>query len=134
VDHIAAKPRYLDVSIPPGVRRRIPVDRTHHAFAYVFAGAGAFRDASEPQAILTEDATDAMAQPLYQASNRALVLFDPCDEVTVEAGESGLRFLLVSGAPFAEPVAWRGPIVMNTPEELREAYAQLRDGTFIAAT
>jgi redox-sensitive bicupin YhaK (pirin superfamily) len=134
VDHIAAKPRYLDVSIPPGVRRRIPVDRTHHAFAYVFAGAGAFRDASEPQAILTEDATDAMAQPLYQASNRTLVLFDPCDEVTVEAGESGLRFLLVSGAPFAEPVAWRGPIVMNTPEELREAYAQLRDGTFIAAT
>ena len=134
VDHIAAKPRYLDVSIPPRVRRRIPVDRSHHLFAYVFAGAGAFRDASEPQAILTEDATDAVAEPGYQASNRTLVVFDPCDEVTVEAGETGVRFLLVSGAPFGEPVAWRGPIVMNTPEELRDAYAQLRDGTFIAAT
>ena len=134
VDHIAAKPRYLDVSIPPRVRRRIPVDRSHHLFAYVFAGAGVFRDASEPQAILTEDATDAVAEPGYQASNRTLVVFDPCDEVTVEAGETGVRFLLVSGAPFGEPVAWRGPIVMNTPEELRDAYAQLRDGTFIAAT
>ena len=134
VDHIAAKPRYLDVSIPPRVRRRIPVDRSHHLFAYVFPGAGVFRDASEPQAILTEDATDAVAEPGYQASNRTLVVFDPCDEVTVEAGETGVRFLLVSGAPFGEPVAWRGPIVMNTPEELRDAYAQLRDGTFIAAT
>jgi len=134
VDHVAAKPRYLDVSIPPGVSRRIPVDRTHHVFAYVFAGAGAFRDASDPQAILTELVTDVVAEPVYQASNRTLVLFDPCDEVTVEAGESGLRFLLVSGAPFGEPVAWRGPIVMNTPEELRQAYAQLRDGTFVAAS
>jgi redox-sensitive bicupin YhaK (pirin superfamily) len=134
VDHIAANPRYLDVSVPPRVRRCIPVDRTHHQFAYVFAGAGAFRDASEPQPILTEYATEPTSEPVYQASNRTLVMFDPCDEVTVEAGEPGVRFLLVSGRPFGEPVAWRGPIVMNTPEELREAYAQLRDGTFIAAT
>lgn len=131
VDHIAAQPMYLDVSIPPGLRKRLPVDHTHHVFAYVFAGVGAFRDASEPQPVLTEDAT---AESVYQASNRTLVLFDSCDEVTVEAGETGLRFLLVSGIPFGEPIAWRGPIVMNTPEELREAYAQLRDGTFIAAT
>jgi len=134
VDHIAANPRYLDVSVPPRVRRRIPCDRSHHLFAYVFAGTGAFRDASEPQAILTEDATKPTAEPVYQVSNRTLVVFDPCDEVTVEAGETGVRFLLVSGSPFGEPVAWRGPIVMNTPEELREAYAQLREGTFIAAT
>jgi len=134
VDHIAANPRYLDVSVPPRIRRRIPVDRTHHLFAYVFAGVGAFRDASEPQAILTEDATEPTSKPVYQASNRTLVMFEPCDEVTVEAGETGVRFLLVSGSPFGEPVAWRGPIVMNTPEELREAYAQLREGTFIVAT
>ncbi len=110
------------------------MERTQHLFAYVFAGVGAFRDASEPQAILTEDATEPTSKPVYQASNRTLVMFEPCDEVTVEAGETGVRFLLVSGSPFGEPVAWRGPIVMNTPEELREAYAQLREGTFIVAT
>jgi redox-sensitive bicupin YhaK (pirin superfamily) len=60
-----------------------------------------------------------------------LVLFDTGDEVTVQAGDAGIRFLLVSGEPIAEPVAWRGPIVMNTDEELRRAYAELRDGTFI---
>jgi len=134
VDHIAANPRYLDVSVPPGLRRHIPVDRTHHLFAYVFAGVGAFRDASEPQPVLMENTTEPMEEPTYPVGNRTLVVFDSCDEITVEAGETGVRFLLVSGSPFGEPVAWRGPIVMNTPEELREAYAQLRDGTFIAAT
>jgi len=59
------------------------------------------------------------------------VLFDSGDAITVQAGEAGLRFLLVSGRPLEEPVAWRGPIVMNTDEELRRAYAELRDGTFI---
>ena len=66
-----------------------------------------------------------------EAGNRSLVLFDSGDEITVQAGEAGLRFLLVSGRPLEEPVAWRGPIVMNTDEELRRAYAELRDGTFI---
>jgi redox-sensitive bicupin YhaK (pirin superfamily) len=63
--------------------------------------------------------------------NRSLVLFDRGDEVTVQAGPQGIRFLLVSGKPLEEPVAWQGPIVMNTPEELRQAYAELRNGTFI---
>jgi len=66
-----------------------------------------------------------------QAGNRSLVLFDRGDEVTVQAGENGIRFLLVSGTPIEEPVAWYGPIVMNTPDELRRAYAELQDGTFI---
>jgi len=59
------------------------------------------------------------------------VLFDNGDEVTVQAGDEGIRFLLVSGKPIEEPVAWRGPIVMNTQDQLRQAYAELRDGTFI---
>ncbi|MDH3456604.1 MAG: pirin family protein, partial [Gemmatimonadota bacterium] len=63
--------------------------------------------------------------------NRSLVLFDRGDEVMVQAGNEGIRFLLVSGEPLQEPVAWRGPIVMNTDEQLRHAYAELRAGTFI---
>jgi len=63
--------------------------------------------------------------------NRSLVLFDRGDEVTVQAGDAGIRFLLVSGKPIEEPVAWYGPIVMNTQDELRRAYAELQDGTFI---
>ena len=66
-----------------------------------------------------------------ETGNRSLILFDKGDEVTVQAGESGIRFLLVSGEPIEEPVAWAGPIVMNTDDELRRAYAELRDGTFI---
>ncbi|MEE9473033.1 MAG: pirin-like C-terminal cupin domain-containing protein, partial [Acidimicrobiia bacterium] len=67
-----------------------------------------------------------------EAGNRSLVPFDRGDEVTVQAGEEGIRYLLVSGKPIEEPVAWHGPIVMNTQQELQQAYAELRDGTFIA--
>jgi redox-sensitive bicupin YhaK (pirin superfamily) len=63
--------------------------------------------------------------------NRSLVVFDSGDEVTVEAGPEGVRFLLVSGRPIREPIAWHGPIVMNTEAELREAVGELRAGTFI---
>jgi redox-sensitive bicupin YhaK (pirin superfamily) len=127
---VAADPRYLDVSVPPGVRKRIPVDRAHHAFAYVFAGSGTFRDASAPQAVRNE--LEGLAAPSAgETGNRSLVLFDRGDEVTVQAGDEGIRFLLVSGRPLEEPVAWQGPIVMNTPEELRQALAELRSGTFI---
>jgi redox-sensitive bicupin YhaK (pirin superfamily) len=66
-----------------------------------------------------------------EVENRSLVLFDRGDAVTIQAGEAGIRFLLVSGEPIEEPVAWYGPIVMNTPDELRQAYAELNDGTFI---
>ena len=68
---------------------------------------------------------------LRSADNRSLVLFDRGDEVVVQAGDEGIRFLLVSGKPLEEPVAWYGPIVMNTQDELRQALSELRDGTFI---
>jgi redox-sensitive bicupin YhaK (pirin superfamily) len=123
--------RYVDISVPPGKLRRIQVETTRNAFAYVFAGAGTFRDASSPRAVLTESAVDPNAEPVYDARNHSLVLFDRGDEIVVQAGPEGIRFLLVSGKPLSEPVAWHGPIVMNTDEELRQAIAELHAGTFI---
>ena len=133
VEGVAADPRYLDVWVPPGVQKSFPVESSRHAFAYIFEGSGTFRDASAPRGVLTERVGEGESGPavLEQAGNRSLVLFDSGDEITVQAGAAGLRFLLVSGRPLEEPVAWRGPIVMNTDEELRRAYAELRDGTFI---
>lgn len=131
VDGIAADPRYLDVWVPPGRRVTLPVETSRHAFAYVFEGAGTFRDASQPFDVRTEGVGALDAPGLEETGNRSLVLFDRGDEVTVQAGEAGIRFLLVSGKPIEEPVAWYGPIVMNTREQLREAVAELQEGTFI---
>ena len=131
VDGVAADPRYLDISVAPGVRKVLPVETSRHAFAYVFAGSGAFRDASAPQGVLTETAGDPSPATRADTGDRSLVLFDRGDEVVVQAGEQGIRFLLVSGKPLEEPVAWYGPIVMNTNEELRQAWSELREGTFI---
>jgi redox-sensitive bicupin YhaK (pirin superfamily) len=123
--------RYVDISVPPGRSKRIHVETTRNAFAYVFAGAGSFRDASAPQAVLTESGVDPNATPVYDAKNHSLVLFDRGDEISVQAGPEGIRFLLVSGRPLEEPVAWYGPIVMNTQTELNQAVRELQNGTFI---
>jgi quercetin 2,3-dioxygenase len=132
VEGVAADPRYLDVSVPPGRGKTLPVETERHAFAYVFEGSGTFSSASQPFGVLTERVGDGNGTPIHErAGNRSLVLFDRGDEVTVQAGEEGIRFLLVSGKPIEEPVAWYGPIVMNTEAELEQAYAELRNGTFI---
>ena len=132
VDGTAAEPRYLDILVPAGRRKTLPVETTRHAFAYVFEGSGRFSGASQPFGVLTEKETpDGETMIREQTGNRSLVLFDSGDEVTVEAGESGIRFLLVSGKPIEEPVAWHGPIVMNTKAELQQAVTELRNGTFI---
>ncbi len=131
VEGVAADPRYLDVSVGPRQRKRLAVDRASHAFAYVFAGSGTFRDASAPQGVRNELAGDAGLIDRGEAGNRSLILFDRGDEVVVQAGDEGIRFLLVSGRPLEEPVAWYGPIVMNTQAELRQAVSELRAGTFI---
>ena len=148
VEGVAADPRYIDVFVPPGKQKRLKVDRTHNAFAYVFAGSGTFKDASAPRTVQTEEVgesstvnanvTDAEAswqraerEQRGEVGNRGLVLFDRGDEVVVQAGDEGIRFLLVSGAPIEEPVAWYGPIVMNTQEQLQQAYKDLQDGSFI---
>ncbi len=132
VEGVAADPRYLDIFVPPGKRKTLPVELGRHAFAYVFEGAGSFADSSKPFGVLTEKGT-ATGETLVRerTGNRSLVLFDSGDEVTVQAGDEGIRFLLVSGKPIEEPVAWYGPIVMNTDAELQKAVIELRDGTFI---
>jgi redox-sensitive bicupin YhaK (pirin superfamily) len=131
VEGVAADPIYVDISVPPGREKRIAVDRARHAFAYVFAGSGRFPHASDPRAILTEAADGSDRVEYSAAGNRSLVLFDRGDEIVVQAGDDGIRFLLVSGKPIEEPVAWYGPIVMNTEAELKQAFQELRQGTFI---
>jgi redox-sensitive bicupin YhaK (pirin superfamily) len=152
VDGVAADPRYLDVSVPPGKKKTLKVETDRHAFAYVFEGSGHFGGASQPFGVLTEKEaaggethissgarSDAKPVPTFAdralvretTGNRSLVVFDSGDEVTVQAGDQGIRFLLVSGKPIEEPVAWYGPIVMNTKEEIRQAVSDLQNGTFI---
>ncbi|MEM1161512.1 MAG: pirin family protein [Pseudomonadota bacterium] len=133
VDGVAAEPRYLDIAVPAGVRRRFKVEVERHAFAYVFEGSGTFRDASDPFGVLTEKEGPNGEELLIRETtgNRSLVVFDQGDEIVVQAGDEGIRFLLVSGKPIKEPVAWYGPIVMNTEGELRQAVRDLQSGTFI---
>jgi redox-sensitive bicupin YhaK (pirin superfamily) len=129
VEGVAADPRYLDIFVPPGKKKTLKVEVERHAFAYVFEGSGTFRDASTPFGVLTEKSDDSIVRETV--GNRSLVLFDRGDEVTVQAGDEGMRFLLVSGKPIKEPVAWYGPIVMNTEDQLRQAISELNAGTFI---
>lgn len=131
VDGIAADPIYVDVSVAPGEKKSLPIETSRHAFAYVFSGTGTFSNASGPLAVPTEAIEWLDTKPPAEADNRSLVLFDRGDEVTVQAGEEGVRFLLVSGRPLQEPVAWYGPIVMNTQEQLRQAFRELEQGTFL---
>ena len=132
VDGIAADPQYLDVFVPAGVKKTLPIDTYRRAFAYVFEGSGAFADASQPTGVLLEK--EVMGEEVNirdMSGNRTLIRFGTGDEITVQAGEEGIRFLLISGAPLQEPVAWHGPIVMNTREEILKAMSDLRNGSFI---
>ena len=131
VEGIAADPRYLDVTVPAGKKKRLKVDLTSNAFAYVFEGSGDFRDSSAPTGVLTERHAEDDNPVRSMTGNRSMVMFGSGDEVTVQAGDQGIRFLLVSGKPIEEPVAWYGPIVMNTKDELQTALTELRNNTFI---
>jgi redox-sensitive bicupin YhaK (pirin superfamily) len=108
-------PEYLDVTLEPGSMLAHPVPADHNVFAYLFQGDGRF---------------GAEARPI-DAGTGTVVLFGDGDSVAVTAGARGARFLLISGRPLHEPVAWRGPIVMNTQEELATAWRELDEGTFI---
>ena len=132
VDGIAADPQYLDIYVPPGVKKTLPVDTYRKTFAYIFDGSGAFDSASIPTGVLLEKEIRGEELNIRDMSgNRTLVSFDTGDFVTVQAGENGIRFLLISGKPIQEPVAWHGPVVMNTREELVQAFDELKNGTFI---
>ena len=132
VDGIAAEPEYLDIYIPPLKLKKFPFNTRRQGFAYIFEGEGNFHNASKPVGVKVEKEFQGQEIELRDLSgNRTLVVFDSGDEVAVQAGENGLRFLLISGTPIKEPVAWHGPIVMNSQEELRQAFNELNNGTFI---
>ncbi|GIL02597.1 MAG: hypothetical protein BroJett030_24960 [Alphaproteobacteria bacterium] len=132
VDGIAAEPSYFDIFVPAGKRKRFRIDTRRRAFAYVFEGSGRFDDASEPFGVLTEKEFQGRELVIREkVGNRSMVLFGAGDEVVARAGEEGMRFLLVAGAPLGEPIAWHGPIVMNTREELIQAMRELQNGSFI---
>jgi len=134
VDGIAADPLFLDVSIPPNGRKTLPVDTRANAFAYVFAGQGSFVDASTPIGVRVEKEVAGEELNIRDMTgNRTLVRFGNGDDVTIQAGQDGVRFLLIAGRPLQEPVAWHGPIVMNTQAELQQAMRDLQNGNFIKA-
>lgn len=118
VQDVVIDPEYLDVTLEPDSVFTHPTKPGHTVFAYVFDGQGSFGPPGDPE---TPDIL----------GDGALILFDDGKRVDVRSSEAGVRFLLVSGRPLGEPVAWRGPIVMNTKEELDTAFAEYRDGTFL---
>ena len=132
VDGIAADPLYLDIFVPAGILKRFTVDTYRNTFSYIFDGGGKFTDASKPQGVLLEK--EVMGEELSirdMSGNRTLVRFGTGKEIAVQAGDHGIHFLLVAGTPIQEPVAWHGPIVMNTREELLQAFDDLQNDRFI---
>ena len=132
VEGIAADPQYLDVAIPANTRKVLPVDAYRNAFAYVFEGQANFKNASTPVGVAVEKSINGDEVFLRDCSgNRTLVLFDTGDEIVVETRDEAVRFLLISGKALKEPVAWHGPIVMNTQQEIQQAMQDLQNGSFI---
>ena len=132
VEGIAADPQYLDISVPANTRKRFAIDAYRNAFAYVFEGSASFKDASNPIGVQIEKEVDGKEVMLRDYSgNRTLVLFDTGDEIVVQTRDEGVRFLLISGKALKEPVAWHGPIVMNTRQEIQQALHDLNNGSFI---
>jgi redox-sensitive bicupin YhaK (pirin superfamily) len=131
VTDIVIDPEYLDVTLPARSEFVHRTARGHTVFAYVIGGKGVFCNEKNPFAYdaLGENYFD-MERDAY-IHNGTAVLFGDGDQVTVSTQGEAVRFLLVSGKPIGEPVAWYGPIVMNTEEELQIAFDEYRDGTFI---
>ena len=131
VQDIVTEPEYLDVSVPAGAEFHHPIPPGHTAFAYVIEGAGYFdpeRDAYSHEVVGT-NYFDFDRQCV--CDNRTIVLYEDGAEVMISAAEGPVRFLLISGLPIGEPVAWYGPIIMNTQEELELAFKEYQEGTFI---
>ncbi|KPJ77778.1 MAG: pirin [Deltaproteobacteria bacterium SG8_13] len=131
VTDIVTEPTYLDIRVPADTEYVHPVKSGHTVFAYVIEGRGAFCREKEPFGYEVKGASYFDMQREALVGKETLVLFEPGDQVFVTTEEEPVRFLLVSGRPIGEPVAWQGPIVMNTQEELRVAFEDYRNGTFI---
>jgi redox-sensitive bicupin YhaK (pirin superfamily) len=131
VKDVVTRPEYLDVSVPAGRTFTHPTPRGHTVFAYVIGGKGVFCHESDPYtyASVGENYFDMKRERLI--GDRHLVSYGDGEKVSVSAEAEPVRFLLISGKPIGEPIAWQGPIVMNTQAELRVAFEELDRGTFI---
>ena len=131
VKDIVTDPEYLDITVPAASEFSLDTKPGHNVFAYVIDGKGYFCKEKKPFSyeMVGVNYFDMQADPFV--SNRTLVLFDNGDEIVVSTDSDPVRFLFVSGKPIGEPVAWYGPIVMNTQDELRIAFEEYRNGTFI---
>jgi quercetin 2,3-dioxygenase len=131
VRDIITDPEYLDVTVPPGSEFIHPTKRGHTVFAYVIDGKGCFCNEKKPFSYEIEGTNyfDMQANPFIR--DRSLVLFGDGDQVMISTESDSVRFLLISGRPIGEPVAWYGPIVMNTQDELRIAFEEYNNGEFI---
>ena len=132
VDGIETDPSYLDITLMPNVTKGFPFDTRRQGFAYIFEGSANFGNSSIPFGVNVEKEFNGQEIKIRdQSGNRTLVVFGDGDEIEVSAGDQGVRFLLISGAPLREPVAWHGPIVMNTRAELQQAFRELNTGEFV---
>jgi quercetin 2,3-dioxygenase len=131
VRDIVTSPEYLDVTVPADAEFCHPTKAGHTVVAYVIEGQGTFCQAQSPFSYEVEGQNYFDLQRESTLANGALVLFEDGDQIVVSTTEEPVRFLLLSGAPIGEPVAWYGPIVMNTPEELELAFEEYRKGTFL---
>lgn len=131
VENIVIDPRYLDVTVPARTRFTLPTPPGHAVFAYVFEGKAAFCEEQDPFAYEREGSNYFDMQHDRWLGDRTLILFEDGEQLQVTAEEDSVRFLLISGRPLHEPVAWYGPIVMNTEKELRQAFEELEQGIFI---
>jgi quercetin 2,3-dioxygenase len=133
VRDVVIDPEYLDVTVPPGGTFTHPTPRGHTVFAYVIGGQGVFCQQKDPYSYEAEGANYFDMERVALIGDQHLLLFGDGDAVTVTTEADPVRFLLISGKPIEEPIAWYGPIVMNTQEELRVAFDELKQGTFIKA-
>ena len=131
VRDIVIDPEYLDISVPSETKFSHPTKRGHTVFAYVIDGKGYFCQEKKPFAYEVEGANYFDMQRDALVGNETLVLYEDGDEIMVSTAKEPVRFILVSGKPIGERVAWYGPIVMNTQEELEIAFEEYQNGTFI---
>ncbi len=130
-ENIVIDPQYLDITVPADTRFVFPTTPGHTVFAYVINGKGLFCEESDPFAYTREGINYFDMQVDRWLGNRTLILFEDGEQIQVLTKHEPVRFLLISGQPIHEPIAWYGPIVMNTEQELRQAFEDLQNGKFI---
>ena len=133
-ENIMINPQLLDITLPPNTPFIFPTEPGHTVLAYVFEGRGIFCQEPDPFAFPREGGNYFDMQHERWLGNRTLILYEDGDQIEVKTEDEPVRFLLASGQPLNEPIAWYGPIVMNTEAELRQAFSDLQNGTFIKST